>query len=84
LDVQQGNLISRRDAQQLKLGMSKQQVVNLLGNPVLNDPFSTDRWTYVYTFKKGRGKMTKKSMTLYFTASRLTHIVGGYSTVPSG
>ena len=56
-DIVQGNFITQEMVTQLKQGMTKDQVRFMLGTPLINDSFHTDRWDYVYRLKKGDGKL---------------------------
>ena len=47
--IYQGNLIEKTAVDQLQAGMSKQQVMALLGTPSIADPFHHDRWDYTAT-----------------------------------
>ncbi|MEO1204675.1 MAG: outer membrane protein assembly factor BamE, partial [Pseudomonadota bacterium] len=53
-NISQGNLIKQDDLDQVELGMTKNQVRFLLGTPMIDDPFHSDRWDYVYYLKVGR------------------------------
>ncbi|MGH8211995.1 MAG: outer membrane protein assembly factor BamE [Rhodanobacteraceae bacterium] len=77
-DVQQGNLLDGRNVQQLKPGMSKQQVVSLLGSPSVNSPFSQNRWDYVATMQRRGGKILERSLTLYFSNDTLVRTDGDF------
>ena len=70
LDVQQGNIVSSKTVQELKLGMSQTQVENLLGTPVLVQSFS-DRISYIYTWRSDETPFHEKSLILYFSNGRL-------------
>ena len=48
-DVQQGNILTKENVAELKPGMTKRQVLLLLGTPSVNSPFEHDRWDYVST-----------------------------------
>jgi len=52
--IAQGNLVKEEDLEQLEIGMTRNQVRFLLGTPMINDPFNTKRWDYVYYLKLGR------------------------------
>jgi outer membrane protein assembly factor BamE len=52
--IYQGNLLEKSAVDQLQTGMSKQQVVTLLGTPSISDPYSPDRWDYTATQRVGR------------------------------
>ena len=47
--VYQGNLLESKNVAQLKAGMSKLDVLALIGTPSVADPFHTQRWDYVET-----------------------------------
>ena len=74
-DVQQGNVIDKKELDQLKVGMTKTQVQFLLGSPIIRDPFHQDRWDYVYTFRKGDDDfIEKRRMSLIFKGEKLSKI----------
>lgn len=77
--IYQGNLIEKSAADQLQAGMSKQQVVGLLGTPSVADPFHHDRWDYTATQRTGRvGDTEIKTFTLWFEGGSLTRWEGEY------
>ena len=53
-NISQGNLIKQDDLDQVEVGMTKSQVRFLLGTPMVDDPFHSDRWDYIYYLKIGR------------------------------
>lgn len=75
-NIQQGNVLSREQIEQLKLGMTKEDVQSLLGVPVLANQLSSNRWDYIYTFKKGGKPMEEKRLTLYFYNNQLYQMKG--------
>jgi len=77
-DVQQGNLLDGRNVAQLKPGMSKDQVLALLGSPSVASPFDQDRWDYVATIQHRGGKILERSLTLYFSNDTLTRTDGDF------
>ena len=56
LDIQQGNLLTLSDVEQVTVGMSRSQVRYLLGTPMVSDPFAPHRWDYVYRRTTGRDR----------------------------
>lgn len=75
LDVQQGNEITPEMIASVKPGMTRREVVKVLGYPLVNDPFNRNRWDYFYSFKSGRTKeITRRSAKLYFEGDYLTSI----------
>ena len=53
MSIQQGNYLDGHTVRQLKVGMTRVQVRYLLGTPMIQDVFDTNRWDYVYYFKRG-------------------------------
>ena len=51
-DVIQGNVVTTEQITQVKPGMTKVQVKEILGSPLITDPFHADRWDYVFTLKR--------------------------------
>ncbi len=52
IDVVQGNVITSEQAALAKPGLSRAQVRDVLGSPLLADPFHADRWDYVFTIRR--------------------------------
>lgn len=73
-DIQQGNVLPDDRVAQLKLGMNKDEVIYLLGNPVLTQVFVDQQTIYVYTMKVGKGKMKEQKLLLTFVNDKLTQI----------
>lgn len=73
-DVQQGNNFDEKQISQLKIGMTQQQVVFVMGTALLKDPFHKNRWDYVYTISKGRANAERRLLTLYFENDVLSKI----------
>ncbi len=77
-NVYQGNLLEAQAVEQLKAGLTKRQVVLLLGSPAVEDPFHHDRWDYFASFKRGRGETEVKNLTLHFDGDLLSRWEGDY------
>ncbi len=78
VDTQQGNLFDKTTVDALKPGMSKRQVLLVMGSPALTSPFEQDRWDYVSTIRRGRNKMATKDLVLTFKDDALVKIDGDY------
>lgn len=77
-DVQQGNLLDKKNVDQLQPGMTKRQVLVLLGTPSVTSPFDQDRWDYVSTFSHRGQKMTTRTLTLTFNNDTLVRTEGDF------
>ena len=78
VDQQQGNLVTDRMIEQLRPGMNREQVVFIMGQPILKNSFDSDRWDYIYTFAPRSQTPEKQYLTLYFEEGLLTRLVGNY------
>lgn len=75
VNIQQGNVITQDMVKQLRKGMTKEQVADIMGPPVMADTFSENRWNYVFYFKPGKGKIIVcKYVTVYFINCRVSQI----------
>ena len=77
-DIQQGNVLSKDNVEQLKPGMSKEQVLALLGQPSVASPFDQERWDYVNTLQHRGGKVDVRDFTVYFENGVLARTEGTY------
>ena len=76
--VFQGSLLEKASVDQLKPGMTQPQVIALLGAPPVADPFHHERWDYVASERRGRGKTEVKNLTLWFEGDVLSRMEGEY------
>jgi outer membrane protein assembly factor BamE len=76
MDIHQGNVLDPEQLDKLKTGMSKDQVVALLGSPQLTDPFHTERWDY-YSMSnlENQSQKIEKVVTLIFEGNQLKEII---------
>jgi len=84
IEILQGNFISGEMAQQLKLGMTKQQVRYVLGTPLLADVFHTDRWDYVFYRNERNGRIEEKKLAVFFQDGKLVKLAGDVLPVSQG
>jgi outer membrane protein assembly factor BamE len=79
-DIAQGNLfdktIDKNLADQLKPGLTKRQVLVLLGTPSVATPFDQNRWDYVSTYSHRGEKAKMQSMSLFFNNDVLVRTEG--------
>ena len=81
VEVVQGNFVSREQVEQLKPGMPRQQVRELLGTPLVSSLFHGDRWDYVFTIKRDGVQEAPRRLTLFFKGDALERFEG--DTMPS-
>jgi len=49
IEVQQGNLVSQGQRDRMQLGMSREAIVAIAGEPLAGNAFHGDRWDYLFT-----------------------------------
>ena len=78
IDIQQGNVLAEDAVAQLKPGMSKAQIQQLLGSPTLKDVFHQNRWDYPYQYIEGpTGEKQVVLFSVFFDDDgNLTHVSG--------
>lgn len=78
LDIQQGNVINQEMVDQLRPGMTKRQVLYIMGSPMLVDVFHQKRWDYLYSEQPGGGVRVQKRLSLYFNEDELIGVQGDF------
>lgn len=76
ITIQQGNYVTREMVQQLKPGMTREQVRYILGTPLLTDIFHADRWDYVFYRDAPGGKREQRNISVMFEDGKLTRVLG--------
>ncbi len=75
MPIQQGNVLDPLQVEQLETGMTRSQVLFLLGTPMVPNGFDTERWDYYYYVQAGRKlKPYSKRMTVYFKDEKVDRI----------
>lgn len=67
MEVQQGNYITTSQVNQLKVGMTKEQVSFIIGHPLTQFMFDQNRWDFFYQDRKSYELKKYYSVTLLFT-----------------
>lgn len=70
IPVQQGNIVSQKDLDLLKTGMTKKQVQYLLGTPLIQDSFHQEQWSYVYSIETTTKSRDQYLVTVTFNGER--------------
>jgi outer membrane protein assembly factor BamE len=77
LEVVQGNVVTREQTALIKPGMSRAQVRDILGSPLLTDVFHADRWDYVFTIRRQGAEPQLRRIVVLFDGERLKSIDAG-------
>lgn len=81
VDIPQGNFLEQKDVDKLRIAMTKEQVVFVIGNPVAKNSFNDNIWHYVYAMTRGNGDEFRQELVIYFDEQqKLKKIDGDFDT----
>ncbi|HSI52011.1 MAG TPA: outer membrane protein assembly factor BamE [Ideonella sp.] len=66
VEIVQGNVVTSEQIAQIKPGRSRNDVRDILGSPLLADPFHGERWDYVFTLRRPGTEAQKRSVVIRF------------------
>ncbi|NQW93356.1 MAG: outer membrane protein assembly factor BamE [Polaromonas sp.] len=81
VDIIQGNFLSKEQVDMLKTGMTRAQVKDLLGTPLVSSLFHQNRWDYVFTLRRQGVEPQSFKYTVYFKGDELERFEG--DTMPT-
>ncbi len=65
-DVHQGNVVTSEMLDNLHEGMTRNQVIFLLGSPTLRSTFHENEWDYIYYLNPRSGDVQTRKLQVYF------------------
>lgn len=78
IGIPQGNIITQDMVDQLRPGMTKRQVIFVMGTPLVRDPFHQDRWDYIYSYQPGGGERGQERLSVFFENDLLVNFTGDF------
>jgi outer membrane protein assembly factor BamE len=73
ISIEQGSLLDENKLERIDTGLSKEQVIYLLGKPSTTNPFLSDQWNYVY-FNNTTQKEIKK-LSIFFKNEKVYKVL---------
>ena len=73
IPMDQGRLIEHDSFKKIDVGLSKEQVIYLLGKPSLSSPFLKDKWNYIYFNNTNVNK--PKKLSIHFKNEKVFEIL---------
>ncbi len=70
MEIQQGNVVNSKMLLQLRPGMTKSQVLYIMGTPLIADSFHSNRWDYFYQMRKEGKLMEQRRVILAGLSAR--------------
>jgi outer membrane protein assembly factor BamE len=77
VEVVQGNVVTQEQVAQVTVGMTRAQVRDILGSPLLADVFHASRWDYVFTIRRQGTEAQRRSIVALFDGDVLKSIDTG-------
>lgn len=74
VEVVQGNVITKEQLAAIRAGMTRAQVRDILGSPLLMDVFHGDRWDYVFTIRRQGAAPQQRQVIVRFDGDVLKSI----------
>jgi outer membrane protein assembly factor BamE len=81
IEIVQGNFVSKEQVEALQKGMSRDQVRQILGTPLVTSVFHGERWDYVFTLKRQGVDPQQRRLTVFFQGDSMDRAEG--DTMPS-
>lgn len=74
VNLPQGNYVTREMLDQVKEGLTRDQVRFALGSPLLTHLFHADRWDYVFRYQHASGKAELRRVVIKFKEDKVAAI----------
>lgn len=74
VEIVQGNVVTKEQVAAVKPGMTRVEVRDALGSPLLTDIFHADRWDYVFTIKRPGTQPQERRVVVLFDGDRMKSI----------
>jgi outer membrane protein assembly factor BamE len=74
IDIVQGNVVTSEQLAQLRPGMTRAQVRDLLGSPMVTDPFHASRWDYPFSIRRQGTEIRQRSVVVWFEGDTMKSV----------
>jgi outer membrane protein assembly factor BamE len=74
VEIVQGNVVTKEQMEQVKTGMTRNQVRDAIGSPLLTDVFHDNRWDYVFTIRRQGAAPQNRRIQLTFDGDQVSKI----------
>ncbi|HET7402604.1 MAG TPA: outer membrane protein assembly factor BamE [Usitatibacter sp.] len=76
IDVQQGNYVTEDVVARVKTGMTKAEVRQILGTPLVADIFHANRWDYYFSSVKNHKAENRTLLSVFFESDKVVAVKG--------
>jgi outer membrane protein assembly factor BamE len=74
VEVVQGNVVTREQLAAVKPGTQRARVRDVLGSPLIADPFHAERWDYVFVIRRPGTEPQQRSVTVRFNGDAVKEV----------
>jgi outer membrane protein assembly factor BamE len=74
IDIVQGNAVTKEQVALLRPGITRLQVRDIVGTPLIADPFHADRWDYLFTLRRPGTDAQRRIVTVHFDGERVKSV----------
>ena len=74
VEIVQGNVVTKERAERVEPGMSRAQVRDILGTPLMTDVFHADRWDYTFLLNRPGTPTQLRVVVAHFEDDKLTRL----------
>lgn len=74
VEIVQGNVVTKEMAAQVKPGMTREQVRDVLGSPMVADVFHTQRWDYAFSIRRQGAAPQARRVVAWFEGDKLKNL----------
>jgi|APFre7841882630_1041343.scaffolds.fasta_scaffold11713_2 outer membrane protein assembly factor BamE len=74
IEVVQGNVVTSEQIARVAPGMTRVQVRDVLGSPLVTDIFHGDRWDYVFMLDRPGTPLQKRAVVVIFDGDKLARV----------
>jgi outer membrane protein assembly factor BamE len=74
VEVVQGNVVTREQLAAVKVGTQRSRVREVLGSPLIADPFHAERWDYMFVIRRPGTEPQQRSVVVLFEGDAVKEV----------
>lgn len=74
IEIVQGNVVTSDQLARINPGMSRVQVREALGTPLVADIFHADRWDYIFMINRGGTQLARLDVAVFFEGDKMVRV----------
>ena len=74
IDIVQGNAVTKEQMALIRPGLTRLQVRDVLGTPLIADPFHAQRWDYLFTLRRPGAEAQRRHVVVHFEGDAVARV----------